>query len=127
MSKQVKSKEKVANHGKELQKSSVLLKEVRRLIESSRQKVAVTVNAEMTMLYWHIGSRINTEILNGQRAEYGKQIIASLSKKLTEEYGRGWSQKQLRHCLRIAETFDDYQIVSAMSTELSWTHIKTLI
>jgi len=56
------------------------------------------------MLYWHIGKRINSDILNNKRAEYGKQIIATLSQQLTLEYGRGWSEKQLRHCIHFAKT-----------------------
>lgn len=74
-----------------------------------------------------MGHRIHTEILQGQRAEYGKQIIATLSQQLTQAYGRGWSANQLRHCLHFAETFPDEQIVSALRRQLSWTHIKTLI
>ena len=57
------------------------------------------------MLCWNIGIQINTEILDNKLAEYGKEVIKSLSRSLTEEYGKGWSEKQLRHCLRIAETF----------------------
>jgi hypothetical protein len=76
---------------------------------------------------WQVGEHIHTEILQGQRAEYGKQIIATLSQKLTKTYGKGWSEKQLRHCLHFAETFPDQQIVSALRRQLSWTHIKTLM
>ncbi|HBA88424.1 MAG TPA: hypothetical protein DCZ75_10695 [Geobacter sp.] len=47
--------------------------------------------------------------------------------KVTDAYGKGWSQKQLLHCLRFAETFTDEQIVSALRRQLNWTHIKTLI
>jgi len=47
------------------------------------------------MLYWQIGNRINTEILKDQRAEYGKQIVATLSRQLTEELGSGWGEIQL--------------------------------
>jgi predicted nuclease of restriction endonuclease-like (RecB) superfamily len=50
-----------------------------------------------------------------------------LSVELTKEYGRGWSEKQLRHCLRFAETFADFEIVSALQRQLSWTHFKTII
>jgi predicted nuclease of restriction endonuclease-like (RecB) superfamily len=104
-----------------------LVGEIKTLIEQSRQQVAVTVNATMTMLYWQIGRRINQEVLNEQRAEYGRQIVVSLARQLVTEYGRGWSEKQLRHCLRFAETFPDEEIVSALRRQLSWTHIKTLI
>lgn len=104
-----------------------LLGDIRDLIEQSRQQVAVTVNSAMTALYWNIGKRINNDVLENQRADYGKQIIESLSAQLTEEYGKGWSEKQLRHCLRIAETIPDFQIVSTLWRQLSWSHLKELI
>jgi len=46
------------------------------------------------------------EILNESRAEYGKQIVKNLADKLTLEYGKGWSENQLRHCLRVAERIE---------------------
>jgi predicted nuclease of restriction endonuclease-like (RecB) superfamily len=101
--------------------------EIRHLIDAAKQRAAVAINAEITLLYWQVGDRIQTEILQRQRAEYGKQIIATLSQKLTQTYGKGWSEKQLRHCLHFAETFPDQQIVSALRRQLSWTHIKTLM
>ena len=51
----------------------------------------------------------------------------SLSRNLTEEYGKGWSEKQLRHCLRFAETFSDKEILYALSRQLSWTHFRTIM
>jgi predicted nuclease of restriction endonuclease-like (RecB) superfamily len=101
--------------------------EIRQLIESAKQRAAIAINAEITMLYWQVGDRIQTEILQGQRAEYGKQIMATLSQQLTQTYGKGWSEKQLRHCLHFAQTFPDEQIVSALRRQLNWTHIKTLM
>jgi len=59
--------------------STPLLADVRQLIDSARQWVASTVNAELTQLYWQKGSRVNAELLKGQRAEYGKQVVAELS------------------------------------------------
>lgn len=61
-----------------------LVGEISQLIQTSKQRVAVTVNAELTLLYWHIGQRINQHILNNERAEYGKEVIKNLSKSLTE-------------------------------------------
>jgi len=104
-----------------------LFGDIKAMIEQGRRQVAVTVNATMTMLYWQIGKRINEEVLHEKRAEYGDQIVVSLSRQLKDEYGSGWSEKQLRHCLRFAETFPDEQIVSALRRQLSWTHIKTLM
>lgn len=60
-----------------------LVNEIKTLIEQSKQQLSVTVNATISMLYWQIGKRINIEILNEQRAEYGKLVVATLSKQLT--------------------------------------------
>jgi len=94
--------------------SPVLIEEIRRMIEETRQGVATAVNTALTMLYWRVGRRIHQEILQGKRAEYGAKILVTLSQELSSEYGRGWGEKQLRHCLRLAETFPDEQIVSAL-------------
>ncbi|MFP3559307.1 PDDEXK nuclease domain-containing protein [Paraburkholderia sp. SIMBA_049] len=107
--------------------SPSLLDEVRRLINSARERTAIAINAELTLLYWQVGHRIQAEVLRGSRAEYGQQVIRSLARQLTAEYGRGWSDKQLRHCLRLSEVFADEAIVSAVRRELSWTHLKALI
>jgi len=104
-----------------------LIVEIRQLIEQSRQKVAKAVNSEISMLYWHIGKRINSDILNNKRAKYGKQIVATLSQQLTQEYGRGWGEKQLRHCIRFAETFPDEKIVYTLCRQLSWSHIRLIM
>jgi len=104
-----------------------LIVEIKQLIEQSRQKVAVAVNSEITLLYWHIGKRINSEVLKNKRAEYGKQIIVTLSQQLTLEYGKGWSEKQLHHCLYTVETFPDEKNFFTLCRELSWSHIKELI
>jgi len=104
-----------------------LLSDVASLIEQSRQYVAQTVNSTLSLLYWRIGYRINVEILKDKRAEYGKQIIATLSQCLVEKYGSGWDSKTIRHCLRSAETFSEGLIVSAAQRQLGWTHLKTIM
>lgn len=104
-----------------------LVDDVRRLIDSARSRVAATVNAELTLLYWQIGRRISEGVLGGARAEYGQKVLAALALQLTATYGRGWSEKQLWHCVRAAEVFPDEGILSALRRELSWTHLKTLM
>jgi len=100
---------------------------IKELIEQSKQQIAVSVNATITALYWQIGSTIKNEVLKNNRAEYGQQIVQTLSAQLKEEYGKGWSEKQLRHCMQFAVVFEDEQIVSALRRQLSWTHLKSLI
>ena len=109
------------------QNTKKLFSEVKRLIEEAKQNVAKTVNTTTTTLYWSVGAKINSEILENKRAEYGKEVVKSLSQKLTLEYGKGWSEQQLRHCLRIAETFPDKEILYALSRQLSWTHLRSIM
>ncbi len=104
-----------------------LFVEIQQMINDARSAVSKTVNSGLTLMYWSIGKRINDEILKNERAEYGKQIVSTLSRQLTEEYGRGWSEKQLRHCIRFTETFPNFQIVSTASGQLSWSHFKEII
>ena len=112
---------------KEIKLTKNLYREIKGLIDETRSAVAQTVNSGLTMLYWNIGKRINDDILKNERAEYGKRIVVSLSQQLEIEYGKGWSEKQLRHCLHFVETFPDLQIVSTLWRQLSWSHFKLLI
>lgn len=104
-----------------------LLGEIRSLIEQSRRQLAAVINSALAALYWQIGQRIRGEVLKHARAAYGEQIVSALSRQLEREYGRGFSEKNLRHMLRFAEAFPDAKIVSAAQRQLSWTHFKTLI
>ena len=104
--------------------STPLLADVRQLIDSARQRVASTVNAELTQLYWQKGSRVNADLLKGQRAQYGKQVVVELAQQLTDEFGKGWGERQLRYCLRIAEVFPDAQILHTLCSQLSWSHLN---
>lgn len=111
----------------ELISDNVFINEIKELIEKSRQQVALSVNATMSFLYWQIGKRVNEEILHYKRAEYGKQIVATLSRQLETEYGTSFSEKNLRRMMQFAEVFQDEQIVVSLIRELSWTHILTII
>ncbi|MBD0333666.1 MAG: DUF1016 domain-containing protein [Chitinophagaceae bacterium] len=104
-----------------------LIQDLIGFIEQSRQQLAMTVNTAMSDLYWHIGSRIKSEVLGNEKAAYGKAVIKNVSQQLTLQFGRGWSEKQVFHCLRTAETFPDFAIFSAVRRVLSWTHIKSII
>ena len=88
---------------------------------------ASAVNAALTMLYWRIGQRIISEVLAGKRAEYGKEIVVSLSRQLEQEYGKNFSEKNLRRMLQFAQEFPDEQVMSALMRSLSWSHFIALI
>ncbi len=107
--------------------SAGLLPELRELIAASRQSVARGVNSALVQLYWQIGYRIRQDILKEQRAEYGAEIVQSLTGQLTAEFGRGFSRSNLFNMIRFAEVFPDRKIVSALMTQLGWTHFVQII
>lgn len=92
-----------------------LVSDIRNFINEAKAGLAATVNSALTMLYWRIGRRIHTEVLNGERAGYGEQIVATLAQQLEAEHGRGFSTKNLLHMLRCAEVFEAEEIVYALS------------
>lgn len=101
---------------------------LRNLIEQTKRQAAMTVNAGMTLMYWHIGERINREVLGGERADYGKQVVAKLARQLTEEYGGNqYSLRNLRRMMQFAEVFPDFQIVTPLVSQLSWSHFLQVI
>jgi len=105
-----------------------LIAELKTMIDESRQQVAVTVNAAMSLLYWKIGKRINIEVAGKDRAEvYGKEIVTTLWQTLTNEYGAAFSEKNLRRMMQFARIFPDQEIVVSLIRQLSWTHILAVI
>lgn len=109
---------------KDISINQSLFHEIKSLIEKARSNVVIAVNAELTALYWNIGKRINSEILQNKRAEYGAEIVKQLSDDLTMEYGKGWGEKHLRHCIHFAERFPDEEIVYTLCRQFSWSHIR---
>jgi len=105
----------------------ILLGDLRQMIEKTRTSVATTVNAALTTLYWQIGKRINDEILKGNRAGYGEQIVSTLSRQLVADYGKGFNAKNLHRMIQFAEVFQDEQIVVTLLRQLSWSHFLSLI
>jgi predicted nuclease of restriction endonuclease-like (RecB) superfamily len=104
-----------------------LYKELSILIEKSKQKVISQAKSAVNLLYWQIGKRINDEILNNKRADYGKQVISNLAALLSAEYGRSFELRNLRRMMQFADEFPDKKIVSTLSTQLTWSHIVELL
>ena len=105
-----------------------LMQDLRQIIEQARGQVAATANYALSIVYWHIGERINREVLGNQRAEYGKQIVASVARQLRDEYGsKGFDEKNIRRMMQFAQEFPDEQIVASLMRQLSWTHILQVL
>jgi predicted nuclease of restriction endonuclease-like (RecB) superfamily len=104
-----------------------LLNEVKLLIERGRGQAVVAVNSTIVLTYWQVGKCINDKVLHGERAGYGKQVVASLSEELVKQYGRSYEAKNLRRMMQFAELFPDYEIVVPLARQLSWSHFLAII
>jgi len=104
-----------------------LLSDLSDLIEKSRNNAVSYANSSLTILFWHIGKKIRTHILLNKRAEYGKQVVKSISYNLEKNYGRNFEEKNLRRMIQFSELYPDIQIVVTLSRQLSWSHFITLL
>lgn len=100
-----------------------LMQDLRQIIEQARGHVAATANYALTTMYWHIGERINREVLGNERAEYGKQIVSQVATQLQFEYGKkGFELRNIRRMMQFAQQFPEFRIVSQVAAQLSWSH-----
>jgi predicted nuclease of restriction endonuclease-like (RecB) superfamily len=105
-----------------------LISDLRQIVEQCRNRVAMNVNAELTMMYWHLGERINREILGNQRAEYGKQIVSTVSAQLQLEYNsKGFASRNIHRMMKFAQQFPDIKIVTTLSTQVTWSHVVEIL
>jgi len=106
---------------------NLLFNEISALIEQSRKIIYKQASGTTVLLFWNIGKRINNDILENKRADYGKQIVSRVATQLTEKYGRTFEARNLRRMMQFAEQFLDFEIVSSLTTQLSWTHIVEIL
>lgn len=98
---------------------------IRKILESARSRAVRAVNSEMVQSYWSIGREIAEEEQKGKkRADYGAYLLEALSKRLTRDYGEGFSEQSLRNMRQFYKLF---KIRSTLWSELSWSHYKLLI
>ena len=101
----------------------ILFNEISVLIEQSRRKIYAHASGTTVLLFWEIGRRINNDVLENKRADYGKKIVPALATQLTEKYGRSFEARNMRRMMQFAEQFPDFEIVSPLATQLNWAHI----
>lgn len=99
-------------------------KNIKELVINSRNKVYRAVNTEMLKLYWHIGKRIMDIQNKEERAIYGDEVVFKLSQKLTIEFGKGFSSRNLR---RMRKFYILFPIWTTVLSQLSWSHYMELI
>ncbi|MCY7406300.1 MAG: PDDEXK nuclease domain-containing protein, partial [Alkalinema sp. CAN_BIN05] len=104
-----------------------LYEEVNALIERSKAQVVTQVNQALVLTYWNIGRMIKTTLVTDDRAGYGDATIERLAVRLTQDYGRGFGERNLLRMWRFYECFPGEQIPPTVSSELSWSHFVEII
>lgn len=104
-----------------------LINELIVLIEKTKTQVISYVNSSLTILFWHVGNKILNHELQNQRAEYGKQIVVSVSRELVGKYGKNYEEKNLRRMIQFADKYTNFENVVTLSRHLSWSHFLVLI
>ena len=108
--------------------SNNYISEIKKILKDARQKAYTAVNSAMVEAYWEIGRRIVEEEQSGrERAEYGKEIIKNLSKELTEEFGKGFGERNIRNIRQFYVLFSDYEKWKSLISKLTWTHIQKVL
>jgi predicted nuclease of restriction endonuclease-like (RecB) superfamily len=97
------------------------------VVESGRHVAAVQVNATLTMTYWHVGRAIAVNTLRDGRAEYGQQVVATLSHQLKARFGSGFDRTNVIRMVTFARAFPDQDEVSRLAQRLSWSHLRELL
>ena len=110
-----------------LQISDSLFEDLRSLINEARQDLARQANSALVLLYWRVGQRIRKDIPKEKRGDDGEQIVATLSQQLTEEFGIGFAEKNLRRMVQFAEAFPKEQIVVTLPRQSGWNHFVAII
>ncbi len=108
-----------------LRQSSRIYNRIRKIIEDARSNIARVVNTEMVIAYWHIGKEIVKEEQKGRsRAGYGERLLETISKRLSDDFGKGFDARNLFY---MRQFYLSYPKLNALRSELSWTHYRILM
>ena len=118
---------KVLGNQKLFPTDEVALENIATIIETRSIRAANYANSEATLIFWEVGHYISTVLFESKRANYGKQIVATLSPQLQKTYGKSFGESNLRRMIRFAEQFQDKEVVAKISPYLSWSHIIELL
>ena len=108
----------------EISEVDMIYKDIREKIKNARSKMLKQIDTTMIEVYWYVGKTTSELYNNSGVGTYGKRIIDALSKKLTNEFGNGFSAVSIRRMRRFYEYYPNW---STVSTELSWAHFQELI
>lgn len=104
------------------------IQDIKQILSQARQKAYIAINSAMVEAYWQIGKRIVSEEQNGkERADYGKEIIKTISEEMTKEFGKGFSKRTVWEIRQFYFTFPEFSIVRTLSAQLSWSHFQRVL
>jgi len=106
---------------------ATLFEKVSAIIENRKYRANAYANSEVTVMFWEVGQFVSSVLLGGERAEYGKKIVANLSAQLVVKYGKSFEVHNLRKMMRFAEKFNNFEIVTKLSAQLSWSHFVEML
>jgi predicted nuclease of restriction endonuclease-like (RecB) superfamily len=104
-----------------------IYRDIRQLIEAAKSQVVAQVNQALVLTYWQIGKTIKQHVIIESRAEYGEATMQKLARKLVNDYGNGFSRRNLFRMAKFYQQFTDQAIVTTLSAQLSWSHFVELI
>jgi predicted nuclease of restriction endonuclease-like (RecB) superfamily len=113
--------------GKIDQVSDHLFEGVTEIIDDARTKVAVYVNAQASMTFWNVGKYIIDDLEYQTYSAYGQKILATLSQRLTNRYGKGYTYSALTRMMKVARLYGDREMFATLSQTLTWSHFIELI
>jgi predicted nuclease of restriction endonuclease-like (RecB) superfamily len=122
-----KSKKELIVQSETQTDESQIFERVASIIESRKSRAGAYANREVTLMYWEVGHYVNSVVLDGSRAAYGKRIVTELASQLQAKYGKTFDVHNLRRMMRFAEKFDDFQIVTELASQLSWSHFIEIL
>ena len=105
-----------------------VIDDIRTIITRARNRAYQSINEVLIRSNWEIGKRIvEEEQLGKQRADYGIQLIKSISQQLTTEFGSGYGVRNLAYFKQLYQYFPDWEILHARVQNLTWTHLKSIL
>ena len=96
--------------------------EINALIREKKTDVKKVVNDAIISLNWGIGKRLSAEFTGDNKPEYGKKVVAEVSKRLEQEYGSGFDKTSISRMIKFYQEFPDFEKVATLSQQLTWSH-----
>lgn len=104
------------------------IQDIKQILAQARQKAYTAINSAMVEAYWQIGKRIVEEEQDGkERADYGKEIIKTISEEMTKEFGKGFTDRNIRNFRQFYLTFSNPEIWKTLSSKLNWSHFQRVL